>query len=385
MRLYEYEAKRIFEGVGISVPRGVTATSPEQARDLVQPWNGPVVLKPQTLAKQRGKAGLIEFAERPEEMVSLSSTLFGRVHEGERIDTLLVEEKVRLAGELFVGIAIDYAKDQPVFLVSPSGGVEIETLAREKPGLVRKAPLSVSQGLTDEDALALATFLGDQRPETNRGEWVAGLQRILLSFYGMFRRYDCELAEMNPLGIRDDLSLIALDGAIVIDDEAQFRHPDLVRPRAQTKENFEQEQTYKEKGWTYIQMEGDIGILSSGAGITMAILDLIHLQGGKAANFLDTAQMNRQGIFDAFQIFHHSAGIKALLVNIFAGLNRCDELAEGIRDYVTAYRAPFPIVVRMVGNREKEGKEILEGIGIAPISGLEESVDRVIAMARGRG
>ncbi len=383
MRLYEFEAKRIFEGVGIPVPRGVMANSPEQAHDAVRPWNGPVVLKPQTLAKRRGKAGLIEFADRPDEVARLSTRLFGRVHEGERIDTLLVEEKVRLAGELFVGIAIDYTKDQPVLLVSPSGGVEIEMLAREKPNLIRKLPLSVSEGLTDEDALALAQFLGGQRPETNREEWIAGLKRILLSFYGMFRRYDCELAEINPLGMRDDFSLVALDGAMVIDDEAQFRHPDLVRPRAQTNESFEQEQTYKEKGWTYIQMEGDIGILSSGAGITMAILDLIHLQGGKAANFLDTAQMNRKGIFDAFQIFHTSLGIKALLVNIFAGLNRCDELAEGIKDYVTAYRAPFPIVVRMVGNREEEGKEILEGIGIAPISGLEESVDRVIAMARG--
>jgi succinyl-CoA synthetase beta subunit len=129
-------------------------------------------------------------------------------------------------------------------------------------------------------------------------------------------------------------------------------------------------------------MDGDIGILSSGAGITMAIMDLIHLGGGKPANFLDTAQMNRQGIYDAFQIFHGSAKIKVLLVNIFAGLNRCDELALGIRDYLNAFRPSFPIVVRMIGNRENEGREILKEIGITPIAGLEEAVDRAIALVR---
>lgn len=382
MKLYEYEAKNIFKDAGIPVPLSTLATSPEQVHDIVKELNGPAVLKPQTLTKQRGKAGLIGFADSPKEAVRLSLALFGKRHEGERIDTILVEENVKVAGELFVGIAVDYAKDQPVILGSPNGGVEIETLALEKLDLIRKMPIRVSRGLGEEEALALAKFVGKHISETHKEEWLAKLQRILLSFYEIFRSYDCELAEINPLGLRNDFSFVALDGAMVIDDEAQFRHPELVRCRAQTEESFKQEQAYKDKGWTYIQMEGDIGVLSSGAGITMAILDLINLRGGRAANFLDTAQMNRQGIFDAFQIFHNSKSIKVLLVNIFAGLNRCDELAEGIKNYVSAYQAPFPIVVRMVGNREKEGRAILEGIGITPISGLEESVDRAIAMVR---
>ncbi len=379
MKLYEHEAKKIFEAQGIAVPRGALAASPEQVQSIAAQLKGPVILKPQTLSKQRGKAGLIGLADTPQEAENLSLSLFNRRHDQETIDTLLVEEKVKLRGELFIGLAVDYAKGQPVFLASPAGGIDIETLAREKPDLIRNWPITISQGLTEQDAWTLAEFMGKESSEKS-GDWTTGLQRLLLTFYKIFRSYDCELAEINPLGIRDDLSLIALDGALVIDDETQFRHPELVLPRAQTEESFKQEQAYKNKGWTYIQMEGDIGILSSGAGITMSILDLIHLRGGKAANFLDTAQMNRQGIYEAFQIFHNSPGLKCLLINIFAGLNRCDELAGGIKDYLTAYQPPFPIVVRMVGNREKEGRQILEDIGIQPIAGLEDAVDRAIAI-----
>jgi succinyl-CoA synthetase beta subunit len=380
MKLYEYEAKKLFEEAGIPIPQGALAASPEEVRSIAERLGGPVVLKPQTLSKQRGKAGLIGFADSPPEAEEFSRSLFSRKHEDEPIEHILVEEKVALKGELFVGLAVDYKESRPVLLLSPQGGVEIETLAKEQPGLVKKWPITVSRGLSEKDALSLAEYIRQERPGAP-ADRVTELQRLLLSFYTLFKKMDCELAEINPLGIREDFSLIALDGAMVMDDEAQFRHTELVRPRAQSEEAFKRDQGFKNKGWTYIQMEGDIGILSSGAGITMAILDLIHLKGGKAANFLDTAQMNRQGIFEAFQIFHNSPHLKCLLINIFAGLNRCDDLAEGIKDYLSAYQPPFPIVVRMVGNREKEGREVLNSIGIQPIASLEESVDGAISAA----
>ena len=382
MRLYEFEAKQIFAKVGIPVPRGALAKTPEQVRGLVEELKCPIVLKPQTLVKARGKAGLIGFADSPQEAEKLSRSFFGRTHAEERIDTLLVEEKVKLAAELFLGIALDYAKYQPVVIVSPSGGVEIETLAKEQPDLVKKFLVSPGQGLAKKDALDLAQFVCDYRPETRRKELTADLQQTILRFYETFKTYDCEMAEINPLVFREDFSLIALDGSMAIDDESQFRHPDLVRPRGQTEENFKEEQDFKKRGWTYLRMEGDIGILASGAGLTMSIMDLLTLKGAKPANFLDTAMMNRQGIYDAFQIFHKSADIKVLLVNIFAGLNRCDDLAEGIKDYLTAYKPPFPIVVRMVGNQEAEGRKILESIGITPIASVEEAIDRAISLAR---
>jgi len=382
MKLYEYEAKKILAKEGISVPRGLLAKTPEQVLKNAGHLGAPVVLKPQTLVKARGKADLIRFADSPQEAADLSRSLFGRQHGGETIETLLVEEKVGLLGEIFLGIAVDYASSLPVFLVSPNGGVEIEKLAREKPDLVRKLPVAVSQGLGEKDAAVLARFIGEHQKAVDNDERLAQLQRIISGFYRIFRDYDCELAEINPLGIRDDGTLIAIDGNVDIDEESQFRHPELVRPRGQREESARKDEEFRKRGWTYLRMSGDIGILSSGAGITMAIMDLIHLGGGRPANFLDTAQMNRQGISDAFQIFHGDAAIKVLLVNIFAGLNRCDELALGIRDYLAAFQPSFPIVVRMVGNREKEGKEILGEIGVTPIRSLEEAVDRAIALAR---
>jgi succinyl-CoA synthetase beta subunit len=383
MRLFEYEAKEIFAQAGIPTPRSGCARSPGEARETAARIGGPVVLKPQTLAKARGKAGLICFADHPEEAEDRCRTLLGRTHNGQAIEAVLVEEKVRLLAELFLGIAVDYAKASPTVIVSSEGGVDVETTARQRPDCVRMISTSPSKGLGARDAARLVDFLRGLKPEILSGPACAELELALQRLYEIFSGHDCELVEINPMGIREDSSLAALDGFMVVDDEAQFRQAGLVRPRAQSEEEFRREQEFKKKGWTYIPMEGEIGILSSGAGITMAIMDLINLNGGKPANFLDTAQMNRQGMYEAFQIFHHSPELKVLLVNVFAGLNRCDDLALGIQDYLRDFKAPFPIVVRMIGNRDREGREILQSIGIQAIASLEEAVEKAIATARG--
>jgi len=382
MRLFEYEAKRIFQQAGIPVPRSGCARDPKEAAQIAEQIHGPVVIKPQTLAKARGKAGLIRFANDPQAALELSEWLFSQSHDGEVIKTLLIEERIPVLSELFLGATVEYSKAAPVLIVSPEGGMDVETAARERPGSVRFSRVSPTRGLLPEQLSDLVRFLCEGRPEVQGRRLSSTLEVVIRNFCQIFHAYDCELAEINPLGIREDFSLVALDGLVIIDDEAQFRHPELVRPRNQSMEDFQREQDLKKRGWTYIQLEGDIGILSSGAGITMAILDLIHLNGGRPANFLDTAQMNRQGIYDALRMFHQSSDIKVLLVNIFAGLNRCDELAEGISDYLREFKAPFPLVVRMIGNRDREGREILEAIGITPIAGLEEAVDRAVSLAR---
>jgi succinyl-CoA synthetase beta subunit len=188
------------------------------------------------------------------------------------------------------------------------------------------------------------------------------------------------MAEINPLAVTRDRRFVALDAALSVDDDALFRQSGLLRPRARSREAFEREQEFRRRGWTYLPLDGDIGILSSGAGITMVILDLMRRDGGRPANFLDTAQMRRQDMYDAFQIFYPDPKIKTVLVHIFAGLNRCDDLAEGIRDFLKEFTPHFKIVVRMIGNREEAGRAILETIGIETYASLEESVRRAIAV-----
>lgn len=382
MKLYEYEAKTILADKGIPTPRFGCAETPEQAFEIAASIGGPIVLKPQTLTKARGKAGLIHFAQTPPEAAELCSKILGQVYKREEITKVLVEERVDFLAELFVAVTVDYARGLPVLMVSASGGINVENAFFENPDSLLKLHISPSEGPTEAQIIKVTQFLCQRRKELEFGSTPSALRLLIQSLHDIFVEYDCELVEINPVAVREDGSLMALDAFMVVDDEAQHRHPDLVRPRGQSEQQFAMEQEFRKKGWSYIPMEGQIGILSSGAGITMAILDLIHLNGGRPANFLDTAQMDRRGIYEAFQIFHHSPGVKVLLVNIFAGLNRCDELALGIRDYLENFRPPFPIVVRMVGNKEKEGWEILREIGIKPIPSLEDAVREAVEKSR---
>lgn len=380
MRIYEHEAKQLLRQAGVSVPGSELAATAAQAQEAAQRLGGPVVLKPQTMIKARGKAGLIAFADTPQEAGQAAGELLGREHAGETIDTLLVEAKVAFAQELYLGITVDYTEGCPVFIASREGGVEIESVAQEHPERIIKRAISPSRGLTQEQAGEIAAFLCP--PEEGGVDQSDELRRIIAALYGVYAKFDCEMLEVNPLVLAGG-TFLALDATAAIDEDALFRQADLVRPRGQSEAEFELEKDHRKRGWTFLRMDGDIGILSSGAGITMAILDLMRAGGGRPANFLDTAQMNRQGIYDAFLLFLNDPAIKTVLVNIFAGLNRCDDLALGIQDFMTEYRPSFPVVVRMVGNREDEGREILRQVGIEAIAGLEDSVTQVIKITEG--
>ena len=379
MRIYEYEAKALFDKAGIPRPPSMMADDRDTVVRAAQALGTPVVLKPQTLMKARGKAGLIAFAETPHDAMDAAQGLFGRVHRGETVEHILVEEKVDLQAELYLAVSIDYTRGAPVVMAGQSGGLDIESVAAENPELILRVPVSPSAGLTEPQARTLSRFLGEALPWAGAGMGER-LQGLIMALYRVFTGNDCEMVEINPLGVCKDGRLLAVDGAAAVDEDALFRRPDLVRRRGQTDEEYLKGMEYRRRGWTYLKMEGDIGILSSGAGITMAILDLMREQGGRPANFLDTAQMDRKGIYDAFKIFHGDPTIKTVLVNIFAGLNRCDDLAEGIRDFLTEYPPRFPVVVRMIGNREEQGKDILRSIGIEAISGLEDAVTEAIAV-----
>jgi len=375
MRLYEYEAKEVFQKYGLAIPKGQIVESAEEARRFAVQIGGPVVIKPQVSTKKRGKAGAIRFASNPEEAFLESRSMLGMMLDHERVSTLLVEEKIEVDKECYVAMTIDYSFLRPVAIASPFGGVDIEGVAHEKPEMVKKVLFSISKGPIGKDYEELVTIF-------NRNEQML-MKEVLEKLYRVFKDYDAEMVEINPLALSKHGEAVALDAFLNVDDDSLFRHSDLIRPRGKSKEEFEFEKFLKEMKWKFIEMEGDIGILSSGAGITMAILDLISMRGGKTANFLDTAQMDAEGIYKAFSLFSGNTNLKVLLVNIFAGLNRCDDLAMGIKRYLSENQLRIPVVVRMIGYREEEGKNILREINIEAIRSLEEAVGKVIELSKG--
>jgi succinyl-CoA synthetase beta subunit len=256
--------------------------------------------------------------------------------------------------------------------------VDIEEIVQEKPGEVKKVRFSISEGPTEKEL--------EEQVSVFQGVEQELMREVIRKVYQIFKQYDAELVEINPLALTKHGKVVALDAFLNMDDDSLFRHSDLVKPRGMSQEEFEFEQSLKEKKWKYIEMDpdGEIGILSSGAGITMAILDLIKMQGGRPANFLDTAQMNAEGIYNAFSLFAGNTKLKVLLVNIFAGLNRCDDLAMGIKRYLQEHPLRMPLVVRMIGYREEEGRIILKEVNVEAIRSLEEAVDKVIQIAKER-
>ena len=377
MRLYEYEAKQIFQTHGLAIPNGQVVESAEEARRFASQIGGPVVIKPQVLTKKRGKAGAIRFASDPDQAFRESQLLLGMTLGEEKVSKLLVEEKVEIDKEFYVGMTIDYSFLKPVGITSRSGGMDIEEVAQEKPAMVKKVRFSISEGPTEKE-------LGEQ-VSVFKGSEQGLMREVMKKLYQIFKQYDAEMVEINPLAFSKQGNAVALDAFLNVDDDSLFRHSDLVKPRGVTPKEFEFEQSLKEMTWKYIEMDsdGEIGILSSGAGITMAILDLIKMLGGRPANFLDTAQMSAEGIYKAFSLFAGNPKLKVLLVNIFAGLNRCDDLAMGIKRYLQEHALRMPLVVRMIGYREDEGKSILKEINVETIRSLEDSVEKVIQIAKG--
>jgi succinyl-CoA synthetase beta subunit len=377
MRLYEFEAKEVFQKYGLAIPKGQIVESAEEARRFASQIGAPVVTKPQVSTKKRGKAGVIRFASSPEEAFRQSQSILGMVLNHEKVSTLLVEEKIEIDKEFYVAMTIDYSSLRPVAIASPFGGVDIEEVAQEKPAMVKKVCFSISKGPIEKDFEELVSIF-------NQSEQIL-MKEVLAKLYRIFRDCDAEMVEINPLALTKHGKVVALDAFLNVDDDSLFRHSDLVKPRGMSQEEFEFEQSLKEKKWKYIEMDpdGEIGILSSGAGITMAILDLIKMRGGRPANFLDTAQMNAEGIYNAFSLFAGNTKLKVLLVNIFAGLNRCDDLAMGIKRYLQEHPLRMPLVIRMIGYREDEGKSILKEINVETIRSLEDSVEKVIQIAKG--
>lgn len=379
MRLLEYEAKEVFRTFQIPIPRGDVAESAEEAVRVAEGIGGPVVVKAQVPVGGRGKAGGVIFAENPEEAGEAASTLLGRGLRGLRVRRVLVEERLRIDRELYLGLTVDRRCRSYVFLASGEGGVDIEEVAQRAPEKVIKYAIDPLEGFRHHHARGVAKRLGFS------GGLMMKLSEIAKRLYEMGVEMDAELTEINPLALVGE-GFVAADARLNIDDNALFRHGDLVQRYGggELEGLSEAEREARGLGLTYVELDGDIGIIGNGAGLTMATLDTVNFYGGRPGNFLDLGGgAPPERVEQAITLLLNNRRIRVILLNILGGITRCDEIARGI---VNARRkgGPIkPIVVRISGTNEEEGIRILAEAGLEISGSMEEAAERAVALSRG--
>ncbi len=374
MKLYEYESKDIARRYGIPVPRGYVASSPDEARKAAREL-GAVVLKAQVLVGGRGLAGGVKLAKNPEEAYDVAERLFSTTIRGEKVEKLLVEEKVCISRELYLSLTIDRATRRFIYLVSEMGGVEIEELAKKYPDKIHKIYVDSSIGYVD--------YMAREALQVLRLPWtlLQDLARIMKAMYSIMLDYEAELVEFNPLALTCESRLVALDAKIIIDDNGLFRHPEL--QRLYGRDLAEYEKKARELGFNYVELDGDIGVISNGAGLTMATMDSILYYGGKPANFLDIGGgARKESVKEAVKLMLTHPRTLVLLINIFGGITRCDEVAMGIVEALREVGVTKPIIVRMLGTNEEEGRRILREHGIEVYSEMDDAVKMAVELAK---
>jgi succinyl-CoA synthetase beta subunit len=373
MKIHEYQAKEIFREFGIKTPRGRVAATPAEAEAVAAEVGGPVAVKAQVHVGGRGKAGGIKVAQTPAEAREAAAHILGMAIKGLTVEKVLVEEASEIAKEYYLGFVNDRGAKAVTLMASAEGGVEIEEVARTKPAAIVKVTLDPCLGLQSYQAFAVGKKLtGDAKKARAAADT---LQRI----YRAFTAYDCSLAEINPFVETAAGDFIALDAKINIDDNALERHAALAEGRDDLAAT---ELRAKAAGLSYVPMEGNVACIVNGAGLAMTTMDLIKLYGGEPANFLDVGgSSSPEKILTAMDIITSSPGVKAVLVNIFGGITRCDDVATGLVAALQKQPLDVPLVVRLTGTNELEAKEILKTAGIEAGADMDEAVKAAVAAA----
>ncbi len=377
MNLHEFQSKRIFGQYGIPVPQGEVATTPEQVREIAERMGTPVVVKAQVLVGGRGKAGGIKLARTPEEAEAVARQILGMNLKGLIVKKVLVDPAVDIKEEIYLGGVIDRERRRVVMMASSEGGVDIEEVAAKTPEKIIKLPVDPFLGLKEYQARWMAKAIGLDK------QYFRPFAKIAIALYKAFVGSDASLAEINPLVITGDGQLLAVDGKMVVDDNALFRHPDIEAMRDVEEENpFEVEA--RKYGISYVKLDGEIGCMVNGAGLAMATMDIIKLYGGSPANFLDIGGgATAERVAAALRIILSDPNVKAVLVNIFGGITRCDEVARGILAAIDEVKPQVPFVVRLVGTNQEEGQKILAEANMITASTLSEAAQKVVALVKG--
>jgi len=388
MKIHEYQAKALMLQFGIPAPRGRVAFTPAEARAIAEEIGGKVVVKAQVYAGGRGKAGGIKMADTPEEAEKAASQLLGTrmvTHqtgaEGVPISRVLVEEASEISRELYISVLVDSTTKLPLMMASEAGGMEIEEVAQAAPEKILKVSIDPAIGFQPFQGRKLAYGMN------LTGKQVAEATRLMTNLYQLFMTKDCSLAEINPLAVTADGRLLALDAKLNFDDNALFRHKDIQELHDEEQEELLEVQARQWGINNYVKMDGNIGCMVNGAGLAMAVNDLIQYCGGSAANFLDIGTLNTtERVVNAFKMFVADPRIKAVLVNIFGGMARVDVIARGIVEAYQQMDISFPVVVRLAGTNVDEGKRILAESGINFIEARDfyDGADKVVQSAKGR-
>jgi len=380
MKLFEYEAKQIFAKYNIPTPRGFLATTATQAQEIAEKINAPVALKSQVLIAGRAKAGGILFANSPSEAEQAAKRLLGKDIGGVKVQSVWVEEKISIKRELYFSITVDRANRCHVAIASSGGGVEIEETAMTSPEKIVKFFIDPIYGFRLYHARQIAKKLG------YTGNQMSDLASIFLRHYRLALDFDAELAEMNPLVEMPEGNFVAADTRLIIDDNALYRHQELQKRPMEEAEMTKQELAAQKSGLAYVKLDGDVGIIGNGAGLVMATLDAIQLYGGKPANFLDVGGgASSDMMATALDIVLSDPNVKVVFINILGGITRCDEVANGILEAKKRVGFTKPMVIRLVGTNEDEGRRILTEAGVHVLDSMEEAAEKTVEISKGGG
>ncbi len=382
MNIHEYQGKQLFQKYGVAVPRGGVADSPAEAERIARELGGTVVVKAQIHAGGRGKGGGVKLAKTPVEAREAASKIIGMTlvthqtgPQGRLVKKVWVEEASAIERELYLGIVLDRAAGRPTIMASTAGGMDIEEVAAKTPEKLLKVPVDPALGIWPSTARRVAYGLG--LPDALVREGV----QFVTNLYRFYDEMDCSLVEINPLVQTKDGRILALDAKVNFDDNALFRHPDVAALRDLDEEDPLEVEASKSR-LNYIKLDGQVGCMVNGAGLAMATMDIIKLAGASPANFLDVGGgASREMVENAFRILMSDKGVRAVLINIFGGILRCDVLAEGVVSAVKTVNVTVPVIIRMEGTNVERGREILKnsGLDFTVADGMGDAAQKVVA------
>ena len=378
MKLFEHEAKDIFRKYGMPTPSGGVARTKEDAKKRAAEVGKPVAVKAQVLSGKRGKAGGVKFADTPEEAERVAAEILSMKINDLPVDSVLVEEKLDIQQEIYAGMTIDRNERKYVVIGSAAGGMSIEELAEESPEKIIKKHVDPDLGFSPYEARDLAIDMGF------RGKQIHGLAGFFVKLWQIVKDYDVELTEINPLILTKDGRFLAADARLNIDDNALYRHKSMIdNIKRDPVEQNERAKHATEHDMAYVELDGNIACICNGAGLTMATLDAVEIHGGKASTFLDLGGgADAARVEKGIEIALMYPKVKAILVNIMAGITRCDEVAKGILKARAQGEITVPLVIRMVGTNEEEGQRLLNEAGIPFLSTMEEAASKVVELVK---